>query len=276
MVRLSALRKIFGVLAVVTSMLAAGCEDGRPEAGDSAVSPTSASPTWTGSPSGFPPSPAGPCGDAALAGRQVAFAGSGGARLVGYVLGTGNAAIVLVPQRRMDSCSFTTYAKILAGRGYRVLAFDFAGEGGSTSAGDATNSGDVVAAIAYLRQAGAGRIALIGTSRGGTAALIAASVVKPPVAGVISVSSSRVFQSEDAEAAVKTLAAPVLYIAAQDDRGAADAVRQLHDATPGNVRNLLVVSGSRHGIAFFSGTDEASVEVNSAIDTFLTRYAPTG
>jgi pimeloyl-ACP methyl ester carboxylesterase len=266
MIRRSALGGVLGTLSLGAVLLAAGCGDGQPEAGPSAVNPTSTAPS----------SPAGPCRDAALVGKQVTFPGSGGAQLTGYVVGTGTTAVVLVPQRRMDSCSFTAYAKALAGRGYRVLAFDFAGEGGSASAPDATNSGDVKAAIAYLRQAGAGKIALIGTSRGGTAALIAASVVKPPVAGVISVSAPRVFDGEDAEAAVKTLAAPALYIAAQDDGTAADDVRKLHDATPGDQRKLLVVSGRAHGIAFLGGTDQAAAEVENAIDTFLTKYAPTG
>ncbi|GAA1027580.1 hypothetical protein GCM10009557_09500 [Virgisporangium ochraceum] len=134
----------------------------------------------------------------------------------------------------------------------------------------------MAAAVAYLRQAGAGRIALIGTSRGGTAALVAASVVTPPVAGVISVSGPRVFGGEDAEAAVRTLTPPALYIAAQNDGTAVTDGRTLHDATPADRRTLLVVPGRAHGISLLGGTDQAATEAGKAIDTFLTGYAPPG
>jgi pimeloyl-ACP methyl ester carboxylesterase len=197
-----------GLALLVLLLAVAGCADGsKPVARQPTVGgPTSTAPA-------LPPSPSAPgvrCGDVSLADKTVSFRTPAGASLAGYLLGTGGTGIVLAPQRREDSCSFVQYAQVLAGRGYRVLAFDFTGEGGSSAAtAAATLSSDVVAAVEYLRSQGVTRVVLLGTSRGGTAAVVAAAAT-PPIAGVVSVSGPALFSGEDARAAAAKARAPAL------------------------------------------------------------------
>jgi pimeloyl-ACP methyl ester carboxylesterase len=261
-----------GLALLVLVFVIAGCADGsRPAARQPTVGgPTSTAPR-------VPPATSAPgvrCGEASLADKTVSFATPAGASLAGYLLGTGGTGIVLAPQRRLDSCSFLPYAQVLAGRGYRVLAFDFTGEGGSSAAtAAATPSSDVVAAVAYLRSKGVSRVVLLGTSRGGTAALVAAAAT-PPIAAVVSVSSPAVFSGEDARAAAAKLTAAALYIAADGDQGFNDDARALYQATPGDRRKLLLVAGSQHGIGLLRRGDPAVAEVDAAISGFLATYAP--
>jgi len=257
--------------ALLTLLLAvAGC-GGH---GGSAARPTGGHSATPAAPSSRPVSA--PCDAPDLAGTAVHFPDAAGASIAGYLLGTGPTAVVLAPQRRLDSCSFHAYATALAARHYRVLAFDFAGEGGSTAAPAATPSGDVAAAVGYLRSLGVRTVILLGTSRGATAAVVAAATVAPPVAGVVSVSGPAVFGGEDARAAAARLTVPALFLAADGDSPYRDDARALYDAARGGARRLLVVGGSRHGIALLGAGDPDAVQATAAIDAFLAGYAPPG
>ena len=245
-------------------------------AGCSGRGPSTPRPSAAGSAPATPSSqlPAAPCHAAELAGTGVHFPDAAGASIAGYLLGTGPTAVVLAPQRRLDSCSFQAYATALAARHYRVLAFDFAGEGDSTAAPTATPSGDVAAAVGYLRSLGVTTVVLLGTSRGATAAIVAAATVTPPVAGVVSVSGPAVFGGEDARAAAARLAVPSLYLAADGDADYRDDARSLYDASRGSARRVVIVGGSRHGIALLGSTDPDATQATAAIDAFLAGYAP--
>ncbi|HEV2918592.1 MAG TPA: alpha/beta fold hydrolase, partial [Actinomycetota bacterium] len=74
--------------------------------------------------------------------------------------------------------------------GLPALAFDFGGFGDSRpgSGPGGRIDGDVAAATAQLRRRGADRVVLIGSSMGATAVLSAAARIRPPVAGVVSLS----------------------------------------------------------------------------------------
>lgn len=213
------------------------------------------------------------CADPDLNDKQVAFQGQG-AYLAGYVLGTGGTTLILAPQASATGCSWLAWARREADAGYRVLAFDFHDEGRSQSADAAKNSGDVAAAAAYARATGARGVVLVGASRGGTAALVAASRIEPPVTAVISLSAPDEYGLESAVKAVPGLRVPVLYVAATgDSRYAADA-RALHDATPGDRSTLALVPGQLHGTALLTITAEGTAEAGHAVDGFLRTQAP--
>ena len=196
-----------------------------------------------------------------------------GARLTGYVIGTGGTGIVLAAQARSDACSWLTQAKALAARGYRVLAVNYSGEGGSTYvAGSMAPSGDVAAGAAYLRGAGATRIVLIGASRGGTAALVAAARDPALATAVISLSAPGYYDGENALDAAPNLRLPVLYAAATGDGTFADTAKGLHDATPDSRRRLVTVSGVAHGQALLDAADGTPLKV--AVSEFLAAHAP--
>ncbi|MFG2043789.1 alpha/beta hydrolase family protein [Dactylosporangium sp. NPDC048998] len=256
------------VLLAACALLLTGC------AGDSASTPADAS---KGAPVVAAPSPTnGWCADPELNDKQVTFASQGG-YLAGYLLGDARAkvALVLAPQSGADACSWLGWAKQQAAAGYRVLAFDFNGEGRSVRGitGTFTPSGDVEAAAAYAREQGAVGVVLIGASRGGTAVLVAAARLMPPAAGVVSVSGVAEYMHENAVQAAPRLTVPVLYLVAKDDSRAADDARAMYDATPGERRTLSVIPGRGHGRGLVTEGSDGSAEASAAIAAFLTANA---
>ncbi|UWP78585.1 hypothetical protein Dfulv_25745 [Dactylosporangium fulvum] len=253
-------------LAVVFSLLLlAGC------AGDPAPAPeASAAPTAAAAPSPTDRR----CVDPELNDKQVTFADTNGVYLTGYVLGTGRTALVLAAQAAADSCSWLSWAKQQAAAGYRVLAFDFNGEGRSRRGPDSKASGDVAAAAAFARAQGATGVVLIGASRGGTAVLVAAAGLTPPPTAVVGLSPAPKYAGENALEAVPRLTAPVLYVAAAGDSGFPADAQAMYDATPGDKRKLAIVPGRLHGTAFVTIAAAGAQEAAAAVDAFLKAHAP--
>ena len=231
---------------------------------------TSAQPSTAASDSAPPPGAA--CASRVSTGKAVRFGSDGATNLGGVVFGTGRTGIVLSHQAEGSLCEWAPYAVELAKRGYRVLAFDFPGYGYSSDEVSGQGlDGAVVAAAALLRSQGATAIVLIGASMGGTASLVAATEVRPPVAGVISVSGPTLYQGVAASKAAPELTVPVLYAAGRaDDEFARDA-QTLYDATPARVdRKLVIVAAGLHGVDLVADGSE----VEAAVTAFLTGHAP--
>ncbi|MER7007035.1 alpha/beta fold hydrolase [Dactylosporangium sp. NPDC000555] len=253
-------------LTGLMGLTACGSKAGTADTPDATTSATTAAAA---------PSPADRlCGDQELNDKQVAFAGQGGTYLAGYVLGEGDVTLVLAPQAAATGCSWLSWAKQKAAAGYRVLAFDFNGEGRSRRTETGTNSGDVAAAAAYARAKGGRGVVLIGASRGATAALIAGARLEPPATAVISLSGPDSYARENALQAVARLSVPVLYVAATGDTSFATAAQAMHDATPGDKRTLSIVPGQLHGTALLTVTADGTAEATRAVDDFLAKNAP--
>jgi pimeloyl-ACP methyl ester carboxylesterase/predicted small lipoprotein YifL len=250
---------IASALSVAVSL--AGCGGATPLAG-----PTAA-PTTTSSPRP-------PCGDAAMAGTAVSFTNSVGGQLDGYLLGTGATGIVLANEIQKDACDWRPYAKQLAGRGYRVLAFDFNSDLRSGYVQGSTDNDDVASAAGLLRQRGAQKVVLLGASRGGTAVLVAATKIQPSVAGVISLSGPASISGMNASLAVPQLTVPVLYIVASLDRSFAADAQTLYNASPKALAKLVVLEGVGHGVQFPLGEAASSVRAMMEVDAFLAANAP--
>lgn len=217
------------------------------------------------------------CPSDVVDGTQVRFGVNGASDLGGVVFGTGTVGIVFANQSNATVCNWAGYARELAGRGYRTLAFDYSGWGASAGARN-TLAADVGAAVSYLRGRGVATVVLIGASMGGTAALVAASQVQPPVAGAISVSAPRAWLNANAGQAVPKLAVPVLYLVGDGDNAFAEDARAMHDRTPAAVRKLVVVHSASHGVNLLdgqlAGSEEAANTVRAEIDAFLAKVAP--
>jgi dienelactone hydrolase len=253
------------ILLAITSVLAIGVLMGGC-AGPAAAPPTSA-PTTEAAP---PP----PCNDAAMRDARATFKNSVGGALDGYVLGTGSTGIVLANELDTNACDWKPYAKQLADRGYRVLAFDFNGDKRSGYVQGSSDDDDVVSAAAFLRQQGAQKIVLIGASRGGTAVLVAATKIQPPVAGVISLSGPGMFGGMNAVSAVPTLSMPVLFVAADMDGSFATDAQTMYNSSPKGLATLALMEGGGHGMQFPLGGAASSVRAMTAVDDFLTAHAP--
>jgi pimeloyl-ACP methyl ester carboxylesterase len=255
-------------------VLAAGCGDAGRDAGSAGQAP--ATTAATGAPATTTAAAAKACLQEAERDRAVSFTTGAGATLVGVVLGSGRRGLVLGHQSGSDLCEWLPLARELAGRGYQVLAFDFAGFGDSRPGpGEARVDGDMAAAAEQLRRRGADRVVLIGSSMGGTAVLAAATRIRPPVAGVVSLSGPASFQGVDAGAAVARLRVPVLLVAGADDQPFADDARAMHRAAPVRDKRLLVVPGGGHGTSLLEFGEDAP-KIQAGVWRFVADHTRQG
>jgi pimeloyl-ACP methyl ester carboxylesterase len=210
-----------------------------------------------------------PCLRGVGSARPLRFRTSAGATLVGVVLGRGRTGLVLAHGRGDDLCTWLPWGQRLAQQGYQALAFDFEGFGGSRrgSGSDARLDTDVAAAVEQLRRRGADRIVLIGSSMGATAALVAATRIRPPVAGLVSLSGPAAFGAVNAWRAMPRLRVPVLFVAAADDQPFVGAARAMHRRIRVTDKRLLIVQHG-HGTNLLAYRDQGP-RVLAAMHRFI-------
>jgi putative redox protein len=193
----------------------------------------------------------------------VDFAGPGGSRLLGREMGRGTVAIVLAHGATTTKESWYAPMPAFADAGYRVLAFDSRGVGDSIGAGASTDpaarAADIEAALQYLRDTGATKVVVMGSSLGAAAALTVAG--EQDVAAVVGVSPASV--PSDVEA----ITAPAYFVASEGDRGAAENARALGRRFGWPAK---IVSGSVHGADLFTDHPEATL----AVAAFLAEAVP--
>ncbi len=177
-----------------------------------------------------------------------------GKTLEGSVYGDGPRGIVLAHMRGADRSTWTGFAQAAAAAGFRVLAFDFRGYGGSTGTVDTELDVDLTAAIEYLTAAGVDDVVVIGASMGGTATINVAS--KLDLAGAATLSAPAEFLGLPALDVAGDIDEPLLVIAAADDQPYADDATAISDAIidagadSGVTR--FIVDGSHHGTNLFA------------------------
>ena len=216
---------------------------------------------------------------------EVSFTTSDGVRLSGRVFGPGDASagVVLAHMLPADQSSWYPEASHLAGMGYRVLTFDLRGYCPGGDAGCSQGSKDpnmaptdLTAALAFLRKGGPTRVALVGASVGGTAALIVASQ-QPNIPGVITLSAPEVLNTLAVTTDVlAAITGAKLFIAALGDpAGAAQAAEDLESRSPAPKR-LEIVQTDDHGTDLLTGAQ--GTHVSQLIDAWLAQYlhAETG
>jgi len=194
--------------------------------------------------------------------QAVRFDGADGLRLAGRLFGPDDAAagVALAHGLSGDQSDWFVFADRLAGEGYRVLTFNFRGycpgDEAGCSEGDrdiASTPDDVRAAVAELRAQGARRIAVVGSSMGGTAALIAAAAEGDDLEAVITLSAPT---SIDALAAgpdvLERIRAATLFLAGTGDVTAAQAAEAFFNASAQPNRYLLLTTDD-HGTAMLRG-----------------------
>lgn len=182
---------------------------------------------------------------------------------VGVILGDGGDGIVFGHQRGGDLCEWLETARGYAQLGYRVLVFDFHDQ-------DQLDD-DVMAAVTELRRRGVARVVLVGSSMGGTAVLVAATRIRPPVVGVVSLSGPADFGDLDARASGARLRVPALFVAARGDGPFARAALELYGSAKTHDKRLLVVAGDAHGTPLLQAGDDAA-EVRAVLRRFVDTY----
>jgi pimeloyl-ACP methyl ester carboxylesterase len=177
----------------------------------------------------------------------VSLKAADGATVYGLEVGTGTTGVVLGHQYLSDHCEFMDFARELAAAGFRALAIDFRYNGASTGGNSSRLDLDVAAGVARLRRDGATRIKLVGASMGGTAVLVAASRIRPPVDGVVSLSGPTYFRGLNAVQAVRRSRVPVRFLVSRGEARFAGDATYLMRATAVKDKAILRVSGGGHG-----------------------------
>ena len=127
---------------------------------------------------------------------------------------------------------------------------------------------DVAAVVKLTRRLNKREVHLIGSSLGGSASLVAAANVVPPVASVVSLSAPAHFRRQQALDVAPRLRVPVLYVASEDEPvSIADDARALYQATGSAEKQLKIVPGRRHGLRILEGTSEARALVEDFLRT---------
>jgi pimeloyl-ACP methyl ester carboxylesterase len=255
------------IMCALVLTLGAGCvrdHDSQPPTGPSTG--PSASPTATLPPVGVD------CRDLATQGRTLHLHNQAGLEIAAVDLGEGPRGVVLAHQSDADMCQWLPYATLLASQGYRVVAFDFAGFGTSSRTRTPTYIDDIRTVVGYLREQNTPNVVVVGASMGATMSIVAAAAPTPPVAGVVAISPPKVFDSINAERAAPNLRVPALYIAGDEDGDYSVYAREIEDATPEELRGLLVVSAPEHGVALVEAQSPAGAAVRAAIAEFLAEH----
>jgi alpha-beta hydrolase superfamily lysophospholipase len=198
---------------------------------------------------------------------EVRFDAADGTKLVGHRFGKGKTAVILVHQSNGSLCEWAPYARRLAAHGYFAFPIDLRGHGlsqGRTGAAANRLAADVAAAAKHVRRLGRRKVFVVGASLGGIASLVAGANIRPPLAGVVSLSAPARYRGLDALATAPRLRVPVLYVAAEDDDNAgfdfSEDARELDAATASTDKQLELVAGDRHGIALLGSPVRALVE----------------
>jgi pimeloyl-ACP methyl ester carboxylesterase len=211
--------------------------------------------------------------------ESITFTSSDGTMLAGRLFGDFGArdGVVLAHMAGSDQSAWYVDAQRLADDGYRVLTYDARGTcpGGDAgcSEGEQEESlapADLSAAVARLRSEGADRVAVVGASMGGTAALALAGTAPAGVETVIALSAPRSFGGlAVSPETLSSLTIPTLYIAGTGDSPYADDAQVMHGETA-QPSDLVLVTSDDHGTDLLTGN--AVGRVRDAIDAWLARH----
>jgi pimeloyl-ACP methyl ester carboxylesterase len=191
-----------------------------------------------------------------------------GTRLAAHVYGRGPTAVVLAHMRPGNLCQWTSYAKRLSKRGYRVLAFDFRNYGASQKRTTKSTgyAQDVAAGVRYLRSHRATKVFLVGASFGGSSVVTAGADVQPQVDGVVSVSGAA--DLVGAIDAAPRLRAPALFMVGRFDAGFFEDAQRLYDAAGSADKSLQILKRGEHGVPLV----EVSPAARALIERFLASH----
>ena len=169
--------------------------------------------------------------------------------------GTGDRGVVLAHGGRFDKSSWEKQARALAKDGFRVLAIDFraavqsrAGQQPACLYDESCLAVDVLAAVRYLRRAGAKTVSVVGASLGGGAAAQATATGEGEIDRVVLLAHMLI-------AAPERMKGRKLFIVSRDDSGSGDrprlpGIRDQYEKAPGP-KELIILEGSAHAQFIF-------------------------
>src|SRR6185369_12517175 len=189
----------------------------------------------------------------AVAQKTISFPTDDGGEIFADLYGKGPKAVVLAHGGPFDKESWSKQAQILANAGFRVLALDFRGYGkshgpGDSDAMDAPLHLDILAAVHYLRKAGAKRVSVVGGSMGGSAAGDASITSQSGEIDRLVLLGGAPNEPAD------KLKSPILFIVARDDASGdgprLPRIREQYEKAP-QPKELIILEGSAHAQYLF-------------------------
>jgi esterase/lipase len=204
--------------------------------------------------------------------REISFMTSDHIKLVGLLYGHGKTMVIGSHQYKSSLADWrdSGIPARLAALGYEVLVYDFRGFGSSDGDPDPTVMNvDLTAAVNFSRQQGATSIVLMGASMGGTASLSVASTQK--VAAVISLSGPQSFGVDVADADLKVMTTPKLFMDSQDDSPYVTDEQHMYDVSAAP-KEIYIYPNSNHGVTILGGSngDDPALRILH----FIQQYAP--
>ena len=194
----------------------------------------------------------------AVAQKTVSFPTEDGGTIYADLYGDGDRGVVLAHGGQFNKESWAKQAQALVAAKFRVLALDFRGYGKSHGPGDADPVDaplhfDVLAAVHYLRKAGAKSVSVVGASMGGGAAGDASILSQPGEIDRI------VFLGYAPNEPANKLKSASLFIVAHDDTSGDGPrlpwIKGQYEKAP-QPKELIVLDGSAHAQFLFQ-TDQA-------------------
>ncbi len=194
----------------------------------------------------------------AAAQKQISFATQDGGLIYADEYGNGNRGVVLAHGGRFNKGSWEKQARVLEKAGFHVLAIDFRGYGQSRGPGQAEPLSaplhlDVLAAVHYLRKAGAATVSVVGGSMGGGAAADAVVEAEPgEIDRLVGLGSTA--GSLPPEKIKRRKLFIVTRDDANDDGPRLPRIQRLYEKIP-EPKRLLILDGSAHA-QFMFDTDQ--------------------
>ena len=179
-----------------------------------------------------------------------------GGRVEADLYGAGDRAVVLAHGGRFDKSSWSKQARALAEAGFRVLAIDFravaqsrAGRQSDCLYDAKCLAVDVLAAVRYLRQAGAKTVSVVGGSLGGGAAAQATVEAKAGEIDRVVLLAHMLIDTPEKMKGRK------LFIVSRGDLGSGDkprlpGIREQYEKAP-EPKELVLLEGSAHAQFLF-------------------------
>lgn len=230
----------------------------------------------------IPPAGAGGPPDA----RAVGFRAGDGVGLRGRLFGHGRAAVVLAHMGNLPDNESDWYplARRLAREGYLVLAYNrravctggkrkYDCSGGGNDFGKSWQ--DVVGAARFVQSQGAKRVALAGSSIGGTAVVYAAATGRVHPAALISlagVNHASTYSMDRAD--VQRIGGAKLFVCARrDPDGAADSAREL-SGWAREPKRMVLLDSDLHGTDMLDHRQATAKPLTELIVRFLRGAMP--
>lgn len=210
--------------------------------------------------------------------QPITFRAQDGVLIRGFQFGNGRPGQPVVIFSHMwgtDQSIWFPLARLLAGRGYTAITYNYRGIGGSGGRFVIANTyRDAVGAVAFATRQGRRPIVLVGASMGGTVSLKAAAMSKREVDAVVVMASGLRFQGLDVHPYLPRLRIPKLFISGIHDQPFATSVRTMYRLTDGPKALRLYPTGA-HGTHLFA--TRYGLDVRNEILTFVDRHTrPVG